>query len=198
MSPKPPKRTKQSAITSMGFPLLQKPAEMCVGRQIKVPGSYWKGCMSNEEANSLYLCTVREYHALHKWDAGGTPSQAMELQEVGVDGQVRFRSHIFYEVPDAFLTTLVRNFSPSTTGHHDHRYSVQMFLPHLLAPICTQTWQGKAARETLDPSFLTCPLARLLSSTTGLLCPMTSSLMTEILGSTQPHSSARLCVFIAT
>ena len=71
----------------MGFPLLQKSAEMCVGRQIKVPGSYWKGHMSNEEANSLYLCTVRDYHALHKWDAGGTPSQAMELQEMGVDGQ---------------------------------------------------------------------------------------------------------------
>ena len=87
MTPKPPKRTKQSSITSMGFPLLQKSTEMCVGRQIKVPGSYWKGHMSNEEVNSQYLCTVREYHALHKWDAGGTPSQAMELQEMGVDGQ---------------------------------------------------------------------------------------------------------------
>jgi hypothetical protein len=52
-----PKRTKQSSITSMGFPLLKKPAEMCVGRQIKVLGSYWKGLMSNEETNSLYLCT---------------------------------------------------------------------------------------------------------------------------------------------
>jgi hypothetical protein len=52
MSPKPPKRTKQSSITSMGLPLLQKPTEMCVGRQIKVPGSYWKGRMSNEEENS--------------------------------------------------------------------------------------------------------------------------------------------------
>ena len=72
----------------MGFPLLQKPAEMCVGRQIKVLGSYWKGRMSNEEANSLYLCTVRDYHALYKWDTGGTPSQAMELQEMVVDGQV--------------------------------------------------------------------------------------------------------------
>ena len=30
---------------------------------------------------------MREYHALHKWDTGGTPSQAMELQEMGVDGQ---------------------------------------------------------------------------------------------------------------
>ena len=60
-----PKRTKQSSITSMGFPLLQRPTEMCVDRQIKVLGSYWKGRMSNEEANSLYLCTVRDYHASH-------------------------------------------------------------------------------------------------------------------------------------
>ncbi len=71
----------------MGFPLLQKTGEMCTGTQIKVLGSYWKGRMSNEEANSLYLYTVRNYHALHKWDAGGTPSQAMEIQEMGVDGQ---------------------------------------------------------------------------------------------------------------
>jgi len=83
----PKKATKQSSITSMGFPLLQKPAEMCVGRQIQVLVSYWTGRMSNEEANSLHKCTVREYHALHKWDAGGTPSQTMELQEMDVDGQ---------------------------------------------------------------------------------------------------------------
>ena len=71
----------------MGFPLLQNPGEMCVVRQIQVLGSYWTGCMSNEETNSLYKCTVREYHALHKWDVGGSPSQTMELQEMGVDGQ---------------------------------------------------------------------------------------------------------------
>jgi hypothetical protein len=72
-----PKRTKQSSITSVGFPLLQKPTEMCVGRQIKVHGSYWKGHMSNEEETSLYLCTVRDYHVLHNWGTGGTPSQVM-------------------------------------------------------------------------------------------------------------------------
>ena len=71
----------------MGFPLLQRSTKMCVGRQIQVLGSYWTGRMSNEETNSLYKCTVHEYHALHKWDTGGTPSQAMELQEMGVDGQ---------------------------------------------------------------------------------------------------------------
>ena len=71
----------------MGFPLLQKSVEMCVGRQIKVLGSYWKGHMSNEKANSQYKYTVHEYHDLHKWDAGGKPCQAIELQEMGVDGQ---------------------------------------------------------------------------------------------------------------
>ncbi len=64
----------------MGFPLLQKTIEMCVGRQIQVLGSYWTGHMSNEEENSLCKCTVSEYHALYKWDGGGTPSQAMELR----------------------------------------------------------------------------------------------------------------------
>jgi hypothetical protein len=61
MAPKmaPKKATKQSSITSMGFPLLQKPEETCVGRQIQVLGSYWTGRMSTEE----------------------------ELQEMGVDGQ---------------------------------------------------------------------------------------------------------------
>ncbi len=58
-----------------------------MGRQIKVLGSYWKGRISNEEVNSLYLYTVRDYHVLHKWDTGGTPSQAMELQDMDVDGQ---------------------------------------------------------------------------------------------------------------
>jgi hypothetical protein len=48
----------------MGFPLFQMSAEMCVGRQINVLGSYWKGRMSNQEENSHYKCTVREYNAL--------------------------------------------------------------------------------------------------------------------------------------
>jgi hypothetical protein len=43
--------------------------------------------MSNEETNSLYLCTVHDYHRLYRWDTGSTPSQAMELQEMVVDGQ---------------------------------------------------------------------------------------------------------------
>ena len=38
---------------------------------------------------------------------------------------------------------------------------LQMFSPHLL--VCTQTWQGKVDRETLNPSSLTCSPVSLLS-----------------------------------
>ena len=43
--------------------------------------------MREDEVNTLFQCTVRGFHTLHKWAGGGVPSQAMELQEVGVDGQ---------------------------------------------------------------------------------------------------------------
>jgi hypothetical protein len=138
-----PKRTKQSSITSMGFSLLQKPREMCVDRQIKVLGSYWKGHMSNEDVNSLYLYTVHNYHALHKWDSGGIPSQVMEIQEMGVDGQGSRETGgsasdlIFfmkYPMSSLQVTTLVRNLSPSTAGQNDHRYF------RCFPPIC---WCGR-------------------------------------------------------
>ncbi len=43
--------------------------------------------MSDEEVNSIHKYTVCEYHVLHKWDTGCTPSQTMEFQEMGLDGQ---------------------------------------------------------------------------------------------------------------
>ena len=39
------------------------------------------------EVATLFKCTVCGFHALYKWAGGGAPSQAMELQEMGVDGQ---------------------------------------------------------------------------------------------------------------
>ena len=77
----------------MGFPLLQKSTEMCVGRQIQVLGSYWTGHMSNEEENSLYKHTVREYHALYKWDAGGTFKCNIEDETGKVCGAERSLLH---------------------------------------------------------------------------------------------------------
>ena len=44
-----------------------------------------RGCLRDDEANTLFQCTVLVFHALHEWSGGG---QTMELQEMGVDGQV--------------------------------------------------------------------------------------------------------------
>jgi hypothetical protein len=125
----PKKVTKQLSITSMVFPLLQKPVEMCVGRQIQVLGSYWTGCMSNEEVNSLYKYTVHEYHTFHKWDSGGTPSQAIELQEMDVDGQGSRETGgsttdriFFMKYPMSFLQHWYTTYPPTTTGHPNHRF----------------------------------------------------------------------------
>jgi hypothetical protein len=43
--------------------------------------------MDDQEPNSHYKCTVYGYHVFHKWSGGGVPSQSMDLQEMGVDGQ---------------------------------------------------------------------------------------------------------------
>ncbi len=66
----------------MGVPLLQKTGEMCPVRQINVTAKFWnlnRVHMSDDEANTLYKCAVHRFHALHKWDGGGVPSQTMEL-----------------------------------------------------------------------------------------------------------------------
>jgi len=52
----PKKKSVQLSITSMGFPLLQKPAEMCLGGQINVPGKFLNvnnGRMHDQEGNTL-------------------------------------------------------------------------------------------------------------------------------------------------
>jgi hypothetical protein len=66
----------------MVFPLLQKPTEMCVDRQIKVLGSYWKGHMSNEETNSLYLCTVNHLSESLKFKDRERSVEQMETEEL--------------------------------------------------------------------------------------------------------------------
>jgi hypothetical protein len=65
----PRKNTVQSSITSMGFPLLQKPGEMCVDRQIGVSGKFWnfnRGHTSVAETTTFFKCTVFGFHVLHK------------------------------------------------------------------------------------------------------------------------------------
>jgi hypothetical protein len=75
--------------------------------------------MGFEEATSLYLCTVRDYHGLHEWDTGGTPSQTMELQKMVVDGQDSRETGgsasdriFFMKYPMPFLQHWYSTFSP--------------------------------------------------------------------------------------
>jgi hypothetical protein len=104
----PPKRTKQSSITSMGFSLLQNPREMCVGRQIQVLGSYWKGHMSNEDVNSLYIpvhcsqlsCVSQVGFRWYTLSSNGDPGDGCGWAGEPRNRRILFRSHIFYEVPD--------------------------------------------------------------------------------------------------
>ena len=181
----------------MGFPLLQKPGDMCVDKQIKVLGSYWKERMSNEEENSLYLCTVRDYHVFHKWDTGGTPSQAMELQEMGVDGQGNRETGgstsdriFFMKYPMPFLQHWYGTFPPAlqdttTTGTSD-------VSPPSVGVHTDMT--GESSSGDTQSKFPDLPPSKdvVFKYWTLNVYPMTSSLMVEILDNTQPHSSATL------
>ena len=82
------KKTVQSSITSMEFPLLQKSGEMCPVRQINVSGKFWnlnRDRLCDDETNKLFKCTVHGHHVSHKWAGGRVPSQTKKLQEMGVD-----------------------------------------------------------------------------------------------------------------
>ncbi len=43
----------------MGFPLLQKSVEMCLGRQIGVPAKFWNFNRDRMRDETLLKCTVR-------------------------------------------------------------------------------------------------------------------------------------------
>ena len=70
---------KQQPITQHALPLLKKPMEQ-IGKQIKVPGSFWDGRMSTEERNT---CTVRDFTLVHKFPTKPAPENAWQLQEMG-------------------------------------------------------------------------------------------------------------------
>ena len=79
----PAKATKQQQLEQL--PLLKKPLEL-VGTQIKqVPGSYWKGRMSAAEKEALYVCSIRDFSALHMFP-DESKGQGFQLQEMGESG----------------------------------------------------------------------------------------------------------------
>jgi hypothetical protein len=80
-----PKKTyKQTPIRNI-LPTLHRPAS-AIGRQIKVPGSYWEGRMSEAEKQTMYTCNVLEFDAAHKFDNLDRQA-AFLVKEMGVDGR---------------------------------------------------------------------------------------------------------------
>ncbi len=126
----PKKATKQSSITSMGFPLLQKPTEMCVDRQFQILTSDPTGrgvCQMKKRIHctsapctSIMCCTsgMQVAHPLKQWSF----RRWVWMDRTPRNRRILCRSHFLYEVPAAFLTTLVHNLSPTTSGHNDHRF----------------------------------------------------------------------------
>ena len=97
----------------------------------------------DQETNTLYECTVCKYHTLYNWWTGrGVPSEGIDLQEMGVDGQgstepgdSNVDKIFFMKYPLPFLQYWYETFPLSqqettTTG-------ISVVSPHLL--VWTQT-----------------------------------------------------------
>ena len=42
--------------------------------------------MTDEEKNTTYMCTIRDFEVAHKWP-GGNHTQAFQVQEMGTTGE---------------------------------------------------------------------------------------------------------------
>ena len=72
----PRKKTVQSSITSMGFPLLQKAGEICGDRQIGVSGKFRN--LTEGTAETLYMTYLREANDVLKLT---TPRQSSRKKQ---------------------------------------------------------------------------------------------------------------------
>ena len=103
-------------------------------------GKFWnvnKDHLYDQETNTLYKCTVQGYQDFNKWSGRGILSQTMEMQEMGVDGQVSTEPHgsnndkiFFMKYPLHFL----QYWSPS--------------FPVILVPFisCNTPWHSRRQR----------------------------------------------------
>jgi hypothetical protein len=97
----------------MGFPLLQNPGEMCVGRQIGVSGKFWnfnRGHMRDEEPTTIFKCKVYGFHAIHKSEVTETvESEVTEPAEFHVVGdEIRRWSSLSEGECQRFVSTSLR------------------------------------------------------------------------------------------
>ena len=78
--------SKQKSLVVDQFTLLKKPLDH-LGKQMKVPGSFWQGRMSAEERCTDYMCTVIDFSLVPKFTPDSHPVQAFQMQEMGTDGK---------------------------------------------------------------------------------------------------------------
>ena len=79
-------RKKSQQLEDVGlYPLIKKPLEQ-VGKQIEVPGKYWKlrtGRMTEEEQNTMFKCTIRDFSFSQRMVGETTLVKAFQLPEMG-------------------------------------------------------------------------------------------------------------------
>ena len=79
--------------------------QSAVGKQLKIPGSFWNWGSPQERAaneNKQFSCVVHEYAALHKF-AGNATAQGMQL-EVLDDAGIGTTEMLWVRYPVPFLT----------------------------------------------------------------------------------------------
>ena len=102
----------QVRLTDVGWlPLLKKPHEQ-VGKIIKVPGAHWGSACPPSDRNKEFQCTILDhsiaYHDEEEDDS--TPYEAMQLQEMGVDGGGGNSDPFWMKYPAPFLTFYYKTF----------------------------------------------------------------------------------------
>ena len=64
MPPRKKASAQQQRLAVEQFPLIKKPLDH-LGKQLDVPGSFWKGRMTAEERDTIYKCTIIDFSLAH-------------------------------------------------------------------------------------------------------------------------------------
>jgi hypothetical protein len=86
MSPKRASKQQQQLNVDQ-FKLLKKLMDH-LGKQINVPGSFWRGCMLPDERDKVYKvykCTIINFSLAHKSAPDSSPRNAFKMQEMVID-----------------------------------------------------------------------------------------------------------------
>ncbi|KAL1522039.1 hypothetical protein AB1Y20_021684 [Prymnesium parvum] len=107
MAPRRPlKRKIQQSLEVSGaiLPKVKKPLEL-IGKQIKVPGSFWGSSATATEQKKLYVCTIVDYQLARIFNRGSGEEEdykkadGFKLTEMGTEGQGGNSEDFWMEYP---------------------------------------------------------------------------------------------------